>query len=295
MANWHEIFESVKTLNALEEKKKYYFKKMKQYTKRNIIVYFSSWQQKPGVNGLFSIDDDDRNGFMNALSNVDKSKGLDLIIHTPGGDTAATQSIVNYLFNFFNGDIRVIVPHTAMSAGTMIACASKEIIMAKHSNLGPIDPQISGIPAYEYLKLFKDAQKDLNSNINVNYWINTLSKYPPAFFGICQNAINSSKSIVTQWLQRCMLKNDYQSASDTVDYLMDYKQHLLHNNRLDIDTLQKNTKLTIIPLEIDSKLQDYVLSLYHCYQILSSMSPIAKIIENDKSLKYIKNVQVQKV
>ena len=92
-----------------------------------------------------------------------------------------------------------------------------------------------------------------------------------------------------------MLKNDYQSASDTVDYLMDYKQHLLHNNRLDIDTLQKNTKLTIIPLEIDSKLQDYVLSLYHCYQILSSMSPIAKIIENDKSLKYIKNVQVQKV
>lgn len=295
MATWNEIFDSVQTVNALEEKKKYYFKKMKQYTKRNIIVYFSSWQQKPGVNGLFSIDDDDRNGFMNALSNVDKSKGLDLIIHTPGGDTAATQSIVNYLFNFFNGDIRVIVPHTAMSAGTMIACASKEIIMAKHSNLGPIDPQILGIPAYEYLKLFKDAQKDLNSNINVNYWIKTLSKYPPAFFGICQNAINSSKSIVTHWLQRCMLKNDYQSAIDTVDYLMDYEHHLLHNNRLDIDTLQKNTKLTIITLEGDSKLQDYVLSLHHCYQILSSMSPIAKIIENDKCLKYIKNLQVQKV
>ena len=295
MANWHEIFESVQTVNAIEEKKKLYFKKMKQYTKRNIIVYFSTWQQKPGINGLFSIDDDDRNGFMNALSEVDKTKGLDLILHTPGGDTAATQSIVNYLYNFFNGDIRVIVPHTAMSAGTMIACASKEIIMAKHSNLGPIDPQISGIPAYEYLKLFKDAQSDLNVNKNINYWRDTLAKYPPAFFGICQNAINSSKNIVTQWLQRCMLQSDPQGAIDTVNYLMDYKQHLLHNNRLDIDTLQNNTKLLITPLENDSKLQDYVLSLYHCYHILSSMSPIAKIIENDRRIKYIKNLQIQKV
>lgn len=84
---------------------------------------------------------------MNALYKMDASKGLDLILHTPGGDTAATQSIVNYLYNFFNGDIRVIVPLTSMSAGTMIACASKEIIMAKHSNLGPVDPQINGTPA----------------------------------------------------------------------------------------------------------------------------------------------------
>ncbi len=290
MANWNEIFESVETLNALEEKKKNFFKKLKAHTKRNTIVYFSSWQQKPNINGLFSIDDDDRNGFMNALSNMDKNKGLDLIIHTPGGDIAATQSIVNYLYSFFNGDIRVIVPHTAMSAGTMIACSAKEIIMGRHSNLGPIDPQISGVPAYEFLKMFNDAKNDINNNKNLTYWLNTLSKYPPTFLGYCQNAINSSKSIVQQWLSRNMLSTDSEGASTTVDYLMDYAIHLLHNNRLDINTLQSNTKLKIIELEKDPKLQDLVLSLYHCYQIISSKTQLAKIIENDRSIKFIKTL-----
>ncbi len=63
-----------------------------------------------------------------------------MILHTPGGDIAATESIVDYLYCMFDKDIRVIVPQISMSAGTMIALASKEIVMGKHSNLGPIDP-----------------------------------------------------------------------------------------------------------------------------------------------------------
>ena len=134
------------------------------YTNRNCVVYCSCWQQKPTVQGDFSITDDDRNGFMNALYGLDKSKGLDLILHTPGGETAAMQSIVNYLYAFFNGDVRVIVPHTAMSAGTMIACSAKEIIMSKHSNLGPIDPQIGGMPANEFIDLLNQAKLDIAAN-----------------------------------------------------------------------------------------------------------------------------------
>ena len=290
MSNWNDIFNSIQPLNALEELKKDYFRKLTQYTKRNAIVYFSAWQQKSNVSGKFSIEDDDRNGFMNALYKMDASKGLDLILHTPGGDTAATQSIVNYLYNFFNGDIRVIVPHTAMSAGTMIACASKEIVMAKHSNLGPVDPQINGVPAYEYLKMYKDALSDIKTNNNVIYWTNVLSKYPPTFFGICNNAIASARTILTSWLNREMLKDNSNEIKKTVDYLLDYNAHLLHNNRLDIDTLSSNTCLKIKLLEDDDKLQEYVLSLYHCYQIMSSMTQISKIIENNKGVKFIKNV-----
>ncbi len=67
----------------------------------------------------------DKNGFMTAINGIDTSKGLDLILHTPGGDTAATESIVDYLWSKFNGDVRCFVPQMAMSAGTMIACSSK--------------------------------------------------------------------------------------------------------------------------------------------------------------------------
>lgn len=50
------------------------------------------------------------NAFMNAVYQLDKDKGLDLILHTPGGDLAATESIVNYLHSVFGTDIRAIVP-----------------------------------------------------------------------------------------------------------------------------------------------------------------------------------------
>ena len=75
-------------------------------------------------------------------------RGLDLILHTPGGFPEAAESIVKYLRSKFSTNIRVIVPHLSMSAGTMIACAGKEIVMGKHSSLGPIDPQFNGIPVY---------------------------------------------------------------------------------------------------------------------------------------------------
>jgi len=44
-----------------------------------------------------------------------------------------------------------------MSAGTMLSCASKEIVMGKHSCLGPIDPQYGGVPAYNILSEFTEC------------------------------------------------------------------------------------------------------------------------------------------
>lgn len=290
MPSWNNLFDSIQPVNAIENQKKKLFKTLTNYTKRNCVVYYSCWQQKEGIQGAFSIDDDDKNGFMNALYGLDKSKGLDLILHTPGGDLAATQSIVDYLYMFFNGDIRVIVPHSAMSAGTMIACSAKEIILGKHSNLGPIDPQISNMPAHEFINLLNQAMNDISCNKNVAYWQMTLSKYPPTLFGLCNNAIAASKKIVTNWLQRSMLKGQPQTLiQTTVDYLSDYNSHLQHNTRLSIDDLTKNTALNIIPLESNQKLQELVLSLYHCYQIAAGLTNCLKIIENQKSIKFVKN------
>ncbi len=49
--------------------------------------------------------------------------------------------------------------------------------MGKHSNLGPIDPQIGGMPANEFVDLLKNAMIDLQTNKNIQYWQLTLSKY----------------------------------------------------------------------------------------------------------------------
>ncbi len=83
--------------------------------------------------------------------------GLDLILHTPGGDVAATESIIDYLNNIFDGNIRAIIPQLAMSGGTMIACSCKEIVMGKQSSGGPVDPQINSVPAHGVISEFKNA------------------------------------------------------------------------------------------------------------------------------------------
>ena len=66
---------------------------------------------------------------------------LDLILHSPGGSPEAAEAVVSYLRSCFS-HVRVIVPQLAMSAATMIACSADEVILGKHSFLGPIDPQL---------------------------------------------------------------------------------------------------------------------------------------------------------
>ena len=88
-------------------------------------------------------------------------------LHSPGGQAEATASIVRYLRSRF-ADIRVFVPLAAMSAATMWALAGNRIVMGKHSQLGPIDPQLltpqGAIPARAILDQFEQARAAVAEN-----------------------------------------------------------------------------------------------------------------------------------
>lgn len=148
MPSWSEIISDVNKYSnigaELDRKREEYLNKIHSITGRNVIAYYSGWLIKPDVPHII-IDEQDKNAFMTTVHKLDKSKGLDLILHTPGGDIAATESIVTYLKSIFNGDMRAFIPQISMSAGTMIAMSCKEIIMGEQSSLGPIDPQMGGI------------------------------------------------------------------------------------------------------------------------------------------------------
>ena len=137
MPNWNDILKEIvdyqkknaKDPNlarqAVDVVRRKYLAQLNQHTTRNVIAYYSGFLSKPEVSGL-GINDEDKNGFMMAIHKMDRSKGLDLILHSPGGNIAAIQSIVNYLHKMFDNNIRAIIPQIAMSAGTMIACACRE-------------------------------------------------------------------------------------------------------------------------------------------------------------------------
>lgn len=135
MPNWNEILNETKACGSPHDVvRRKYLQELHRLTGRNVIIYYSGWLQKrdlPSV--LLAINDEDKNGFMTTINKLERKKGLDLVLHTPGGDTAATESLVDYLRSMFGNDIRAIVPQLALSGGTMIACSCKEILMGKQS------------------------------------------------------------------------------------------------------------------------------------------------------------------
>ena len=280
MASWNEIVNSIEPQTVLTGARKNYLTKLHELTGRNVITYYSAWQQKPGIKAKFSIDDNDLNGFMSSIKGMDKNVGLDLILHTPGGEIGATQKIVEYLKSIFNNDLRIFIPHTAMSAGTMIACCAKEIHMGKHSFLGPIDPQIGGVPTNEIKNTINNMKNDLSQKKNIDYWKLYMNNLPPHLEGVINNVIHHSKEMVKAWLGDNMLSSQPEKADKTAKYLSDYGIHKNHNNCLNIKCLRDNTDLNIIELESNKELQDAVLSVYHSYLILVERTNIAKIIEN---------------
>lgn len=195
MPGWDDITKELGNApSQVDYIRRRYIKELSNYRKRNVIIYYSGWQRRPEAPNL-DINDGDMEGFMNALHGLDFDKGLDLILHTPGGSPTATEAIVNYLKDKFKKDLVVIVPQIAMSAGTLIACSAKEIIMGRQSSLGPVDPQLNGIPAENILMEFIEAKEDLARNPkNAQYWAIKLQQYPAAFMKTAIDAINFQKN-----------------------------------------------------------------------------------------------------
>ncbi|WP_281790747.1 MULTISPECIES: SDH family Clp fold serine proteinase [Erysipelotrichaceae] len=271
--------------NAFDVVRKKYIKKLSDLTGRNTIVYYSGWLQHP--DGDSSIDDSDMEGFMNAVNELDCTKGLDLVLHTPGGSPTAAEAIVNYLKDKFQKDIRVIVPQLSMSAGTMIACSAKEIVMGRQSSLGPIDPQFNGIPAYNIISEFNDAKKDLAEDpTTANYWAIILQQYPAAFLKTCYDAISLSSTLAEEWLKDNMLKNNQSAVNGIVEFLNsrdtnhDHGRHFNYKKCCDIG-------LNISLLEADQEFQDAVLALHHSLMITFQGTNAVKIIENQNGNAYI--------
>ncbi len=145
---------------------------------------------------------------MSCVHEMDRNKGLDLLLHTGGGSVAATESLVHYLKQMFSNNIRAIVPQIAMSAGTMLACACKSILMGKHSSIGPVDPQINGIPCVGVVEEVKKTYSEIIEDQRAAFvWNPILGRLGPSFLQQCEWVIESSKKFLEEALKNGMLKN----------------------------------------------------------------------------------------
>jgi len=101
------------------------------------------------------IDVNDSEEVLRAIQMTGDDVPLDIVLHTPGGLVLAALQIARAI-QAHKGKVTVFVPHYAMSGGTLIALAADEIVMCKHSVLGPIDPQLGELPAASLIKVVEE-------------------------------------------------------------------------------------------------------------------------------------------
>jgi ClpP class serine protease len=107
-----------------------------------------------GVPVSSSISIEDSEAVLRAIRFTPSNQPIDLILHTPGGLVLAAEQIAKALVEH-KGKVTVFVPHYAMSGGTLIALAADEIVMDANAVLGPVDPQIGGMPAASIVKILE--------------------------------------------------------------------------------------------------------------------------------------------
>lgn len=288
MPSWSEILNQVQRDNKLDvgklcQLKDQYLVKLAQYRNRNVVVYYSGWMFRRGAEDAF-INDRDINAFMEVVHKLDKTKGLDLVLHTPGGEITAAEHIVNYLHSCFS-DIKVIVPQMAMSAGSIISVSCNEIIMGKQSCLGPFDPQLNGVACQSVIREFNEAKKDIATNpAALGLWQIIVNKYHPTFLYSCEQAVSLTNELANKIFGK--VTQDSSKLQELNKAFNDNADSKVHTRHFSKEKLKK-LGLNVTTLEDDQELQDLVLSLHHCYMILLENIPITKYVENSIGGRFI--------
>ncbi len=291
MPSWNEILQNTTSVSTFDSTRRQYLKELHDITGRNTILYYSGWLQKPN-NPNTPLSELDKNGFMATIHQLDRDLGLDLILHTEGGEIAVTESLVNYLRQMFGKNIRAIVPQIAMSAGTMIALSCKEILMGKHSSLGPIDPQYGNLSAHAVIEEFYRANKELTKiKVSEPMWQLIIAKYGPTLVGECEKSIKWADRAVRGWLQDCMFDgdNDPKVKIDKImSELADHTFTLSHARRISIDRVRE-LGINVIALEDHQDMQEAVMNIHHTCMITLERSNAFKLIENHLGIAYIRS------
>jgi hypothetical protein len=282
-----------------------YLKALSERTGRATIVYATAWMEnKEGVTSAdVSVQLADVQGLMEAVSNVSERE-LDLFLHSPGGFPEAAEAIMAYLRTRFD-HIRAVVPLAAMSAATMMALAADEIVMGAHSQLGPIDPQLTlstpegprSAPAQAIIDQFERAKRECQDPANIAAWLPILRGYGPGLLAICDNGRHLAEEFATRSLESHMFAGEpdaHEKAEGAAKWFADFTAFRSHGRRVSREEA-RGQKLKVTDLEADDELQDAMLSVHHAFSHTLAGTPAFKLIENHHGRAWIQQKQLQQI
>ncbi len=195
-----------------------------QILHRKLIVYYALLAHPGGI-----ISNEDSELIENVLRSCDGTRfeGLDLSVHSPGGQADAAGDIIRVCKSYFSS-FRVLVPNMAMSAATVLAMGADRIVMSDTSKLGPIDPQMvyqtKEGAVMRAAKSFIDAFGSLVSEANqlagagqpIAAHLHLLTKQDPSWIVECLRARNATVALACRVLKEGMLKDKSEAEIQAV-------------------------------------------------------------------------------
>lgn len=196
--------------NQGHETRRKLFSKLEMALGKPVVSFFTSF------NFPVMIEDADADMLEGVLQKIDLSKGLILLLSSPGGLSLSAERIINICRYYSKKDgYWVIVPNKAKSAATMICFGASKIIMTPTSELGPIDPQLTtsenGIvkrySVHNIVKSYEDLfSKAIKEDGNLQPYLQQLSNYDARDIEEYRAALSLSEDIAIRTLASGMME-----------------------------------------------------------------------------------------
>jgi ClpP class serine protease len=163
------------------------------------------------------IDIEDSEAVLRAIRLTDDATPIDLVLHTPGGLVLASEQIA-YALKRHPGKVTVIVPHYAMSGGTLLALAADEILMDPAAVLGPVDPQLGDMPAASLIRVVEKKP------------LERLDDRTLVLADVAEKAVRHMKQVVRDLLTERMGQKDADSLAEELA-----GGHYTHDDPITVD------------------------------------------------------------
>lgn len=167
--------------NQSHETRKRIIVDLEKELSRSVVSFFTSFKFP------VMIEDQDADILEGILQKLDLSKGLALVLNSPGGDGLAAERMINVCRNYsLDGDYWIIIPGKAKSAATMVSFGGSKILMGATSELGPVDPQLTTVEngilkrfsVYNIIESYKDLfSRAVNEKGNLQPYLQQLANY----------------------------------------------------------------------------------------------------------------------
>jgi hypothetical protein len=218
------------------------------------------------------LDDGDADMLEGVLQKADLSRGLALVISSPGGDGLAAERIINVCRHYSaTGEYWVVVPSKAKSAATIICFGASQIIMGGTSELGPIDPQIfipqTGLERFSvynvvksYENLFRRAVSETSGNLQP--YLQQLDRYDEREIEEFRAALALSEDIAVRSLRSGMLpRKSPAKIKKDLNVFLTPEQTKTHGRPIYRDEAVR-AGLNIRAVDVRSRLWNLVYELY---------------------------------